>query len=198
MALELRAQGQQVGVQLKDVIGGHQPGQHGRGARTQAAGQRDLGRNLELKRVGAVEALEPPHDQVGPVLGDIQGTVYGEAARLLDLDLELERQRGGEDVEPRPEVGRGGRDANQPPAPQAHPGPSTARSIASSVASQGTTADAWSSAVWGSFSPWPVRTQTRRSAPPGPCVSSPATPAAEAGSQKTPSWAARKRYASRI
>src|SRR5215203_1822550 len=38
---------------------------------------------------------------------------------------------------------------------------------------------------------------TRR-APSAPCLMSPATPAAEAGSQKTPSWAARKRYASRI
>ena len=40
-------------------------------------------------------------------------------------------------------------------------------------------------AVCGSFSPWPVSTHTTR--PSAPLASSPATDAAEAGSQNTPS-----------
>ena len=59
--------------------------------------------------------------------------------------------------------------------------------------SHGTTEPACASAVCGSFKPWPVNTQTTRSAPCAPCASTPATLVADAGSQKTPSLAARKR-----
>ena len=69
----------------------------------------------------------------------------------------------------------------------------TAFSTAAMSGSQGTTAPAWESAVCGSLRPWPVSTQTTRSAPSTPWASSPATDAALAGSQNTPSWAARKR-----
>ena len=69
------------------------------------------------------------------------------------------------------------------------PGP-RARSRAAR-GSHGTTAPTCSSAVCGSFSPWPVSTQAIRSAPSAPYFSRPATDAAEAGSQKTPSLGAR-------
>ena len=59
--------------------------------------------------------------------------------------------------------------------------------------SQGTTEPAWASAVWGSLRPWPVSTQAILSAPSAPLASSPATPAADAGSQNTPSSRDRKR-----
>jgi hypothetical protein len=43
------------------------------------------------------------------------------------------------------------------------------------------------------LSPWPVSTQTTRSAPSAPYASSPATLAADAGSQKIPSLEASSR-----
>ena len=64
--------------------------------------------------------------------------------------------------------------------------------------SQGTTEEERASAVWGSFNPWPVRTHTTREPSGTPCFSTPATDAAEAGSQNTPSDAPRNSYAARI
>src|SRR5207237_4761986 len=124
------------------------------------------------------------------------------AARLDHLDLERQGQRDGEHVEPRPEICRRCRHTDQTPARQRHP--STARSIAPSSGSQGSTepprqppgrlaassnlaareSSCCSSAVCGSFSPWPVSTHTTRRASRAPCSSKPATLAAEAGSQK--------------
>src|SRR5205085_10340327 len=74
--------------------------------------------------------------------------------------------------------------------------PSTARSTSTKFGSHGITGATRASAVVGSFSPWPVRTQTTR--PSAPYLRSPATAAADAGSQKTPSRSPRSEYASRI
>ena len=63
-----------------------------------------------------------------------------EAAGLDDLELEVQRERGGEHVEAGAEVGRGRRHAHQPAPAQRHS--STARSIAPSSGSHGTTAPA--------------------------------------------------------
>src|SRR5206468_3259969 len=73
---------------------------------------------------------------------------------------------------------------------------STASSSEPISGSHGTTAGARSIAVVGSFSPCPVRTQT--TVPSAPYLSSPATDAADAGSQNTPPFIPRNAYASRI
>ena len=108
---------------------------------------------------------------------------------LHDVDLHVQVERGAHHVEPRPEVGRGRGDADGPPS--IHPGrPSRPPPCPARTARRRRPGE---SAVCGSFRPWPVSTQTTRSAPSTPCVSSPATEAADAGSQNTPSLAARKR-----
>src|SRR5205823_8465415 len=43
--------------------------------------------------------------------------VHPKLAPLLHLELEVQRDRGGQNVVARAEVGRGGRNAYQPPAP---------------------------------------------------------------------------------
>ena len=73
---------------------------------------------------------------------------------------------------------------------------STARSTSSRSGPQVTTEAAWLIAVVGSLSPCPVRTQTTR--PSAPYLRSPATDAAEAGSQKMPSRLPSRSYAERI
>src|SRR5262249_39792207 len=140
--------------------------------------------------VGGSQALEGAHDQVGPVGRHVEPAgVEGELARLFDLELEEERHGRRQHVVTRPEVGRGGRHAHEA-VPRGHS--NTARSTAPRWFSQLITAGALESAVSGSLRPWPVRTQTTDSgsgAPStvgSPWASSPATEAAEAGSQKTP------------
>ena len=72
--------------------------------------------------------------------------------------------------------------------------PSTACSTASISGSQGTTEPAWPSAVCGSLRPWPVSTHTIRAGALGAVLEQPRhRPAAEAGSQNTPSWPASQR-----
>src|SRR4051794_1320369 len=195
MALELGCQREQVGVELEEVVGGHQPGHVGRGARPQAARERDLRRDPEREVVGRVQALEAADREVAPVAGDRQVGLDGEAPRLLHLELHVQRQRRRERVEAGPEVGRRGGDADD--AAAVHQ-PTTAFSTAAISGSHGTTAPTWSSAVCGSFSPWPVRTHATRPAPSAPYFRSPATDAALAGSQNTPSRCASVRYAPRI
>src|SRR4051794_19053282 len=105
-----------------------------------------------------MQALEGAHDQVVAASG------YGELAwverelpRLLDLQLEEERGRRGEHVVAGPEVGRGGRGADEP---MPHGQANTARSTAARSFSQLSTAGALERAVSGSLRPWPVSTQT--------------------------------------
>ena len=75
-------------------------------------------------------------------------------ARLDDLDLHVQVERGAHDVEPRAEVGRGRGDPHEPASPQAAASgrvcadaptahSRTARSTAPMSGSQGTTAPAW-------------------------------------------------------
>src|SRR4051812_49265930 len=78
---------------------------------------------------------------------------------FLHLQLQVEAERRGQRVVPRPQVRRGSRDAPPPAPPHCA---STACSTASIEASQGTTCAALASAVCGSFSPCPVSTHTTR------------------------------------
>src|SRR5271170_1917583 len=146
-----------------------------------------------------MQPLERPDHKIVAAGRDRQVDVDRERAGLDHLELEVQRERGAEYIEARPEVRGRGRHAHHAPASQAGCHSSTARSIALSSGSQATTEPAWSSAVSGSLRPWPVSTHTTRRTPsPAPWTSKPATLAAEAGSQNTPSFAARKRYAIRI
>src|SRR5205823_519855 len=88
---------------------------------------------------------------------DLQVGLDGERAGLLDLDLRVQAERGGEDVEPRTQVRRGRGHADEAPALHQI---KTARSTAAMSGSHGTTAPASPSAVSGSLRPWPVSTQT--------------------------------------
>src|SRR3954447_3092645 len=99
---------------------------------------------------------------------------------FVHLELEVKRESGRKGVVPRAQVRRGRRHAHDP-APL-H-GARTACSTASIEASQGITYEACESAVCGSFRPWPVSTHT--TLPDAPYLSSPATDAADAGSQNT-------------
>src|SRR2546423_2832226 len=141
-----------------------------------------------------MEGLEPAHAQVGPVERHIrQVALDAKRARLLHLELELERERSRERVVAGAEVGRRRRHPHDPVPPH---GASTARSTASIETSHGTTWAARARAVCGSFRPCPVSTHTTR--PDAPYFSSPATDAADAGSQKTASREPSSEYASRI
>ena len=112
------------------------------------------------------------HAQVAPVAGD----------REVGLDARSARSRP-----PRARRGaRARRRARRSPGPRLAEEagtrtsrrrfiaqPSTARSTAASSGSHGTTAPACASAVCGSLSPWPVSTQTTRSAPSAPWLEQP-------------------------
>src|SRR5581483_725650 len=163
----------------------------------------------ELEPVRGREPLKRAHDKVRAIARELQLGRDRKRAGLHDLDLQLERQRGREHVEPGAEVRRRGGDADQSPPREAHgesppaDSPKTARSIAPISGSHGITPPpCWrstcASAVSGSLRPWPVSTHAIRRAPSAPCASRPATPVADAGSQNTPSSAARNRYADRI
>src|SRR5947209_14525541 len=143
-----------------------------------------------------MQPLESPHHEVAPVAWHVELGRDGKTAGLLHLDLQVQGDRGRQHVEPGPEIGRRRGHAHQTSPPQRHS--STARSTASRSGSHATTWAACSSAVRGSLRPFPVSTHTTREAPPAPWARRPATLAADAGSQKTPSPAASNRYASRI
>src|SRR5581483_12170548 len=60
-----------------------------------------------------MQLFEGPHDQVRAVPRNLQSGVDREGAGLPDIDLEVERERGGQDVEAGAEVRAGRRDADQ-------------------------------------------------------------------------------------
>jgi len=108
--LELGRAGEDRGAvvgELEHVVGGEQAGDDRRRARAKATGERNLAADAEADAVGRMKALERTNDQVGAIgrrleaLGDDL-----EHAGLDRLDLELEGERGGEDVVARAEVGR--------------------------------------------------------------------------------------------
>src|ERR1019366_5222378 len=173
------------------MVGRHQAGHDRRRTRPEPADEGYLGADPERELGGGMQPLERLHDEVGAVAGQVEVSVHRKLARLGYLDLELHRERRREHVEAGPEV-RGGRGHTHQPTP-AERHPSTARSIAPSSGSHGKTAPACSSATCGSLRPWPVSTHTTRWASRAPWTISPATLAAEAGSQNTPSFAARNR-----
>ena len=109
MALELGGQREQVGVELEEVVGGHQPRHVGGGARPQAPAERDLRLDAEGEGARGRQPGEAADGQVAPVAGDLQVGVDREAPGLLDLELHVQRERAREGVEPRAEVrARGG------------------------------------------------------------------------------------------
>ena len=176
--------GQQVGAELEDRVGGERarPRTRPRSCRGRPTAGCRSGSRTRSRRA-ARSAREAADGEVAAVARDRQVGATAKRPVSTTSSSMCRRQRGGQHVEARPEVGRGGRDADAPTRLTAR----TACSTASMSGSQGTTEPAWPSAVCGSFSPWPVSTQTTRSAPSAPCASSPATLAAEAGSQNTPS-----------
>ena len=101
------------------------------------------------------------------------------AVRHLELVPQVERHGGT--VEARADVRRARRRAN------ANRGHLDAASIASGSGSTVTGAGLRRAAVSGSFSPWPVTTQTTREPGSSSTPARAASPAADAGSQKTPS-----------
>ena len=190
MALEPDRLGQQVGAELEDRVRRDEAGHERRGARAEAAGERDVGADRELEVVDRRQRRESPHAQVAAVARDPQ-VVWTAKRPVSTTSTSMCRSSAApitSNPGPRLAEERGTRDTVRS---RSHS--STARSTAAMSGSQGTTAPAWVSAVCGSFSPWPVSTQTTRSAPSTPWVSSPATDAAAAGSQNTPSLAARNR-----
>src|SRR5215217_7771345 len=174
------------------MVSSEEPGDDRRGARAEASGEGDLAAHAEGDAVCGTQALEGTDDQVFPADGELRlFDVERELARLLDLELEPEGDRRRHHVVARPQVRRGGGDADQS-APRGHSA-NTARSTALRSFSQLTTGGAFESAVSGSLRPWPVSTQTTLSGTSAPSTTGspwarrPATDAAEAGSQKTPS-----------
>ncbi len=111
--------------QLVEVVRGGEAGDDRRGARAEAAGERDLAADREPEPVRGVQRLEGAHDQV--VAAQRQVEPVGddlELAGLLDLELELEADGGREHVVAGAEVGRGGGDADEAAA-AGHLSPST-------------------------------------------------------------------------
>ena len=113
VALDLDRQRHEVGVELEEVVGGDEAGDDRRRARAQPAVERDVRADAEGEAVGAVQALERAHEQVRAVARHVEVGLDGERPRLLHLDLEVDRQRRAEGVEPGPEVGRRGGDADE-------------------------------------------------------------------------------------
>src|SRR5947208_12852449 len=140
-----------------------------------------------------MERFELLHGQVGTIERNaLDIRLNRELTCLGDLELQMQRQRGRKTVVAWPEVRRRRRHADQAATVQAR----TADSSASNSGPHETTPGAWSIAVVGSFSPCPVSTQT--TVPSAPYFNNPATHAADAGSQNTPSFIPRNAYASRI
>ena len=102
MTLELGGEREHVSVELEQVIGGHQPGDDRRGARPESARQRDVRRDPELEPVGRMEPLERPHHEVVAAARHVEVGDDRERPGLDHLELEMQRERRGEHVEPRP------------------------------------------------------------------------------------------------
>ena len=106
-----------VEAQLVHVIGGKEPGDDGRGARAEAARNRDLAADLKPQAVGWMQALERANAEVLAVAREATVTgVHLELTGLGDLELQMDVQRRGEDVESGAEVRRGCRHLDQAPA----------------------------------------------------------------------------------
>ena len=133
------------------------PGDERRRARAQPAGQRDVRADPEREAVRRMQARERAHARLRRSRAIVQVGLDGEAPGLHHLELEVQRQRRGERVEARPEVGRGAPARGRRDVDLSRARPARRRRARGS---HGTTAPAWASAVCGSLRPWPVSTQT--------------------------------------
>ena len=200
-ATRQRAAGQRL---ARERPGRQQAGHDGAGRRAEAEtlGDLVLAGNPEAAWLPADGGKRGPHSPDDQVLLAGCGGLAAVAGHLdlhpVRQDLRPHRvvqaQREPEGVEARAEVRAGRRDGDGHLAVgPAHPSSSAAAAAAASTPIV-TGADSPAMAVSGSFSPLPVIVQTTTE-PAGTCprcraCSRPATPAAEAGSPKTPSrWA---------
>ena len=100
--------------QLEQVVGSHQARDDGRRRGAEAAGEWDLAANLEPQVIGRMKRLERPHAQVVAVVRHrLAARVDRELPGLGDLELQVQRERGGHHVVARPQVRGGGRNADQ-------------------------------------------------------------------------------------
>ena len=110
-----RRSAEHVGAELEQVVGGEQPG-HDTPRRSSPSppdsGMSERIRNVEA--VGGMQALEAADAPGCAGRGRRRGRSRPRSAGLRDLELQVQRQRRGDHVEARPEVGRGGRDADEP------------------------------------------------------------------------------------
>ena len=159
---------EQVGVELEEVVGGQQARRRIAAAlepRPPESGMSE--RDPEREAVGRVQrARSRARTRLRRSRAIAQVGLDREAPGLDDLELEVQRERRGERVEARPEVGRATR-ARGRARRALHLAEHRALDGGDS-GSHGTTAPAWSSAVCGSLRPWPVSTQTIRPAPSAP------------------------------
>ena len=100
--------------ELEQMVRRDQAGDDRRRAGSEPPGERDLAPDLEAQAVGGVQALEGTHAEVRPIGGQIGAGLDRELARLGDLQLQRERERGREHVVAGTEVRRGGRDPDEP------------------------------------------------------------------------------------
>src|ERR687894_1494790 len=190
----------------EEVVGRDGPSHQRRRAPAEAPGRGD-GVLLDEAEVGVGlpdELGDEPGGAVGGVVGVARDQLSARAAHLdgglrrpVEPDPHAQGEREPHRVVAGAEVGRGGRDADG----HHRMAPSSSAPTASKVAGTGSGSSTRPSTASGSLSPCPVRTLT--TVPPGPRPSRaslrrPAIPAAEAGSQKTPSSRASKPWASRI
>jgi hypothetical protein len=120
VALQLGRARQQVGVELEQVIRRHQPRDDRRRARPETAGERDLRGDAEGEAVRGVQVLEGAHAQVLASARQRQLALHRKAPGLPHFQLHVQRKRGRHAVEPRPQVRRGRRRADDTPTD--HPG----------------------------------------------------------------------------
>jgi hypothetical protein len=117
MALELHGAGVDLLAlepQLEHVVGCRQSGDDRRGGRAESASERDLAANLEPQAVGRMKRLEGSHAQVAAVdRHRLAAPVDRELAGLGDLELEVQREGGGQDVVAGTQVGGGSGYADQ-------------------------------------------------------------------------------------
>ena len=90
MALEIGGEPEHVGVQLEQVVGGHQPRDDRRSARAEPAGSGMSRRDPEFEPVGGMQSLERPHDEVAAVAGTSSPVYDRERAGLDDLELQMQ------------------------------------------------------------------------------------------------------------
>src|SRR5690349_17561770 len=162
-----------------------------RGARAEPSLERDAVVQREPVALDRLEELEGAQREMGGVarhfVGALAGHLDAERLGLLRGELVPEVERDADGVEAGAEVGgRGGCGSAD------H---ETASSTASTVGSTASVAS--SSTAPASLRPCPVRMQTTARASPTPICSSAATPAADAGSQNTPSSRAIRLHAAR-